>query len=148
VRRSTAVILAVAAACGRDAKVYNVPSCSMAPTLQAGGRVAVTSGTPRRGDIVVYRVGQGERISRVVGVAGDHLETRDDRLFVNGAQADEPYVAAGAATVMQRPVDVPAASYFLMGDNRINSQDSRYFGPVKAADIVGRARRVSQGDGC
>lgn len=148
-RLAAVCVLAVAAACGRDAKVYNIPSCAMAPTLQSGGKVAVTSSTePGRGDVVVFRVRGEERVSRVVAVGGDRVESKDGRVLINGAAVDEPFLAPGMTTPAFGPVDVPAGSVFVMGDNRTNSADSRVFGPLPADDVVGTAKRLKRGDGC
>ncbi|MCU1488143.1 MAG: signal peptidase [Actinomycetia bacterium] len=75
-------------------------------------------------------------ISRVVGVAGDRLSTRGDQLVRNGTVAHDGQ--AEGMTVLQEPVTVPKGSVFLMGDNRGNSQDSRFFGPVSLTDVRGR----------
>lgn len=130
-------------------RTYSIPSCAMAPTLQIGGKVAVDpSKEPDRGDIVVYRAGDMERVSRVVAVSGDRLEARDGRLVVNGTVVEEPYLSPGTTTVMPSAALVGTESYFVLGDNRSNSADSRVFGPLAATAVVGRATVLSQGEGC
>lgn len=126
---------------------YDIPSCAMAPTLQPGGRVVIAKpGLPARGDIVVYRQGENDHVARVVGGPGDHLEARDGRLVVNGAVVDEPYLAAKATTILRQPVDVAPDTWFLLGDNRTNSRDSRSFGGVPTNGIVGVAQVIARGD--
>jgi signal peptidase I len=145
-------------------KPYRIPSESMLDTLRPGDRVLVNRAVyhlqdPERGDIIVFHYPQDPDvifIKRVVGVPGDVLEVRDGRLYVNGGPADQSYVhkTAGRAdpTVAQgaiagstlhdpwsldRPYRVPAGSYFVMGDNRTDSDDSRDWGTVPRAAIVG-----------
>jgi signal peptidase I len=78
-------------------------------------------------------------IKRVIGVPGDRIRCRDGRLYRNGRQLQEPYLAAGTPTENCTPLTVPAGKLYVMGDNRTNSQDSRVFGPIDRKDVVGRA---------
>lgn len=95
-----------------------------------------------RGDIVMFELPEGFAhgsspvVKRVVAVAGDEVASDGDALLVNGAAADEPYLAPGTTTTDVTPQEVPAGHVFVMGDNRINAQDSRRFGPVPTDDIV------------
>jgi len=123
--------------------------------------------TPRRGDIVVFdSPADGKRlVKRVVGLPGDSLELQNERLLVNGQAATYEFddlqsstllgqeTVAGRTHAMQilpsiramrtfGPVTVPAGHYFMMGDNRDNSFDSRYFGPVPMENILGRGTAV------
>ena len=145
-------------------KPYRIPSGSMLDTLRPGDRVLVNRVVyhlrePQRGDVIVFRYPQDPDvvfIKRVVGVPGDLLEARDGRLYVNGRKAAEPYVhrtggrldptvaqAAIAGSTMHdpwslaEPYRVPASTYFVMGDNRTDSDDSRDWGTVPRAAIVG-----------
>jgi signal peptidase I len=111
----------------------------------------------RRGDVVVFRFPEDPRrdfIKRVVGLPGETVAIRNKRVFVDGRLLDEPYafhaddavwpddpsIAADHRLRDQLPsVRVPASSYFVMGDNRDDSNDSRYWGPVPAGHIEGRA---------
>jgi len=111
----------------------------------------------RRGDVVVFRFPEDPRrdfIKRVVGLPGEIVAIRDKRVFIDGRLLDEPYAfhaddtvwpddPAIAADHRRRdqlpPQRVPEAAYFMMGDNRDDSNDSRYWGPVPAGHVEGRA---------
>ena len=87
--------------------------------------------------------GTGPRacIKRVVGMPGDRIAVRDGHVIRNGRRAAEPFAAAcgGGPACDLDAIVIPAGHYFLMGDNRGNSADSRYWGPVRRAQIIGRA---------
>jgi len=75
-------------------------------------------------------------------VAGDHVETHAGRLFVDGHAVAEPYVLAATATGIVEPQIIPRDSFFVLGDNRANSFDSRQWGVLPRVSIIGRARMV------
>jgi signal peptidase I len=112
-------------------------------TAQAAESHTQSPFAPQRGQVVVFNppTGEGDAlIKRVIGAPGDLIELRDDRVWVNGQLLDEPYVN-GQATWCNNdcsPIRLDANSYFLMGDNRSSSLDSRNFGPVRADRIIGR----------
>lgn len=126
---------------------YSIPSSSMEPTLQVGDTVLVTpylSGRhPSRGDVVVFRspVNAEEMVvKRIVAVPGDLVETREGRLLVGGHPVTEPYARGITAAVA--PQIVAAHAYYVLGDNRTNSYDSRLWGSIDETAIAGRARLV------
>jgi len=136
-------------------QAFRIPSESMVPTLLVGDRVLVNKVSYKlhevhRGDVVVFtRPEQLENpggnepedlIKRVVAVGGDTVVARDGVLYVNNQPMTEPYVQPGAGTFrLDEAVTIPEGQVFVMGDNRENSQDSRYFGPISTDTIIGRA---------
>lgn len=129
-----------------------VGSSSMAPTIHRGDRVAVNRlaylfGTkPRAGEVASYWTPLREHyIHRIVAGPGDTLEMRDNVVFRNGKRLDEPYIMVTPDVEAVRsfgPVSVPSGHYFFLGDNRDNSNDSRFLGFIPEDDIRGRMGRV------
>ena len=128
--------------------IYSIPSPSMEPTLQVGDTIVVTpyvSQQPQSGDVIVFRSAGPHRemmVKRIVATAGDLVEARDGHLFVGGHALGEPYVARDAYTTPIAAQIIPAHSYFVLGDNRGNSYDSRQIGVIDRSAIAGRARLV------
>ena len=133
-------------------QAFYIPSASMFPTLRQDDRVLVNKLSydlhdVNRGDLVVFERPPGEEdsaikdlIKRVVGLPGDTIEsTPEGRVLVNGALLDEPYLQDGVQTLNLTRQTVPAGHVFVMGDNRGDSRDSRFFGPIAEDLIVGRA---------
>jgi signal peptidase I len=135
-------------------QTYRVEQVSMVPTLREDQHLLIDKLTPRfddysRGDIIVFHPpGQDADttpyIKRVIGVGGDHIELRDGKVWINGAQLDEPYIS-DKGNVRTDPQtdedawDVPAGTLFVMGDHRDASVDSRQFGFVPVDQVIGRA---------
>lgn len=115
---------------------------------EAGGDPAYPFGKPERGDIVVLdpppsASADKPYIKRVIGEPGDTVELRNDQVFINGERIDEPYLE-GLETKCREvqtcgPLAVPEDSVFVLGDNRGNSEDSRFFGIVPIENIIGKA---------
>jgi len=124
-----------------------------APTVSGVERSTLPIDPIRRGDVVVFKYpAEPERdfIKRVIGLPGDTIELRQKRVFVNGVRLDEPFVRYLSppeesspddfdVRVQYGPVTVPADQYFMMGDNRDNSQDSRYWGFMPRSYVKGKA---------
>lgn len=144
------LLVAIALALGvRSAiRIYSIPTASMTPTLQVGDHIVVTpyhGVTPARGDVAVFRSPATRNdllVKRIVAVPGDLVETHAGRLFVGGHAAAEPYVLAPATTGTIASQVVPAGCFFVLGDNRANSFDSRQWGVLPAELLIGRARLV------
>jgi signal peptidase I len=127
------------------------------PTESALERTLLPIGTLKRGDVVVFKYPEEpdrDFIKRVIGLPGDTLELRAKKVYINGTPLDEPYVhfidaprsesdyhEVTSFDVRERygPVTVPPNQYFAMGDNRDNSQDSRYWGFLPRDYIKGKA---------
>ncbi len=149
-------------------QAFKIPSGSMKPTLQIGDHLLVNKfaygikipfirktlisiNDPQRGDIVVfiYPVDRSKDfIKRVVGVAGDTIEIRDKKIYLNGLPSNDGHGVYTdrilfPASVQPRdnfgPVTVPAGHLFVMGDNRDQSYDSRFWGFVDLKDTLGKA---------
>ena len=121
-----------------------------AATKERASRWSV-GGEPARFDIVICRYpGRGDTnfVKRIVGLPGDTVELRDGYLYVNGERCEEPYiadeyrVAGGSNGRFSGPYTVPDGEYFVMGDHRNNSNDSRAVGTVTRDMIIGHARSV------
>jgi len=131
---------------------FRIPSASMEPTLREGDRLwARRAETFARGDIVVFRPPdrpQEDYIKRVIGLPGEVVEVRRRRVFIDGKPLDDPWGVHKDAGRRQpgrddvAPLTVPVACYFVMGDNRDNSRDSRYFGFVPVESVYGRAYKL------
>lgn len=103
---------------------------------------------PQRGDVIVFNppIANNDKpfIKRVIGLPGDTVETRNGTVYVNGVALDEPYISDRPSLCNNgssdcAPVTVPAGQIFVMGDNRTNSEDSRYFGTVPVKNVIGKA---------
>jgi signal peptidase I len=139
-------------------QAYKIPSGSMKPTLQIGDHILVSKfnygvklpfirstlipiGTPKRGDIIVFIYPEDRSkdfIKRLIGLPGDTIEIRNKKILLNGLPS---LIIPGAVQPRDNfgPVKVPADSLFVMGDNRDESYDSRFWGFVNKKDVLGKA---------
>jgi signal peptidase I len=143
---------------------YRVPSSSMEPTLNCARpalgcearfsdrvlacRICYRFAAPRRGEIVVFntpplaaaRCGMGGTyVKRLIGLPGDLWEERNGYIFINGRRLDEPYIkAARRDSRTIAAITIAPGHYFMMGDNRNSSCDSRMWGTVPRANLIGK----------
>ncbi|MCY4108745.1 MAG: signal peptidase I [Chloroflexi bacterium] len=125
---------------------FRVQGPSMHPNLISNELVLVSklsyiNSSPERGDVVVFRKPGGDSedlVKRIVGMPGETIEMRTGRVFVNGLEIEETGYVDRLGTAVVPPVRIPAGSYFVLGDNRSVSEDSRRFGAVPLAAIVGK----------
>lgn len=136
---------------------YLVEGASMESTLHNHDRLVVNKaiyliGEPKRGDIVVlHATPEKDYIKRVIGVAGDVIEVKNDTLYINGQPVEETYLKDRKTKANDTgytwtndfgPITVPEAQVFVLGDNRPNSLDSEELGPFEVSKVVGRAEFV------
>ena len=127
-------------------EAFYIPTGSMEPTLMPHDRVLVAKFIyyfvePKRGDIVVFKFPldtSTDFIKRIIGLPGDHIKIVEGKVYINGRLLKEPYVVHNDMFSMDEIV-VPKGRYFVMGDNRPNSDDSRYWGYVPKENIKGKA---------
>lgn len=111
-------------------------------------KVSYRVGEPTRGDVIVFKAPptyRDEFIKRIIGLPGDQVMVKGGKVYVNNHELSEPYIPSGVRTQPGQfaqegvPVTVPADSYFVMGDNREHSLDSRILGTIGRQYITGRA---------
>ena len=130
--------------------IFRIPSPSMVPTIEVGDRVVVTRFSywfdgPARGDVVVFKYPNNEKvdyIKRVIGLPGETVAFMNNTLYINGDPMEEDYLPEGTITNDFGPIEVPENSYFMCGDNRQNSSDSRSWGFVDKDLIIGKGQLI------
>ncbi|WP_231887745.1 signal peptidase I [Thermodesulfatator autotrophicus] len=149
-------------------QAFKIPSGSMIPTLLIGDHILVNKfiygvrnpitrevwikgRTPQRKEIIVFIFPENRKldfIKRVIGLPGDVIEVRNKIVYINGVPLDEPYVQHTDPRILPKevsprdnfgPVKVPPGHLFVMGDNRDQSYDSRFWGFVPIKDVKGKA---------
>jgi signal peptidase I len=128
-------------------QAFYIPSGSMEPTLMVNDRILVAKFLYRfepvaRGDVIVFRYPLNpsrDFVKRVMGLPGNRVQLKEGVVYVNGQRISEKGYTIKPDYGNYGPVTVPRADYFVLGDNRNNSEDSRFFGYVPRANIIGKA---------
>lgn len=140
------------------AQPHQVNGLSMYPMFDNGDylltdKISYRTGKPKRGDVVVFRAPESAQcptgtgcdfIKRMIGLPGETIEVKENGFFINGEKLEEPYVSkenqtfAGVFT-SRGSITLGPDEYFVSGDNRLHSSDSRSWGPITSKEIVGKA---------
>lgn len=136
-------------------QAYEIPSGSMETTIMTGDVVFAEKlshrfGSPKRGDIITFNdpeVSGRILIKRVIATGGQTVNIKGNKVYVDNVQIDEPYTNGLptkqlASSKVKFPYTIPDGEVWVMGDNRTNSQDSRYYGSVPESSIIGHALAV------
>src|SRR4051794_7591397 len=130
-------------------QAFFIPSESMVPTLKVHDRVLVNKLSYKlhpvhRGDIVVFKAPEGsdpgidDLVKRVIGLPNETVAAHGGHIYIDGQELPETYLPKGTTTSTFSAVTLKPDHYWVMGDNRNNSKDSRVFGPITKHNIVGR----------
>ncbi|MGA2970714.1 MAG: signal peptidase I, partial [Acidimicrobiales bacterium] len=136
-------------------EVFRVPTGSMLPTLQINDRIVVDklpglAHSIHRGDIIVFHKVRADTdsstpilVKRVIGLPGETISSKGDTVYINGHSIAEPWLPALKGGCVQSAFNIskthiPANHYFVMGDCRGNSYDSRFWGTVPVSHVIGR----------
>lgn len=147
-------------------QAFKIPSGSMLPTLQVGDHLLVSKfiygikvpmvgtklipiKTPQRNDVIVFKYPQDnsiDYIKRVIGLPGENLKIINKQVYINGTPIEDPHAHYMSELIMPgsprdnlSTIAIPEGKFFVMGDNRDNSHDSRFWGVVDQKDILGKA---------
>lgn len=146
-------------------ETLGIPSASMEPTMHCAAPASGCLGTApdgvvvdepasnlRRADVIAFHVPQlavercgagGVFIKRIVGLPGETIEERQGYVYIDGKKINEPYIKADRRDFQtQQPLKIDPGNYFVMGDNRASSCDSRVWGTVPTSSVIGKVVKV------
>ena len=127
-------------------QTFGIYMSSMEPSFYEGQRLLVNKAVylfddPERGDVLIFNAPNGRNgdyIKRVIGLPGDTVEIKEGAVYVNGAKLDEPYIMSNPGYTLEEQ-EIPPDMYFVLGDNRNNSDDSHHGWLVPRENIIGKA---------
>ncbi len=133
---------------GFIAQPFLVQGASMEPNFSNGDYLLVDEITykfkaPARGEVIVFKNPRNESefyIKRVIGLPGEKVDIKNNKVFINGVELEEKYLPEGLKFNGDSSFNLNYDEYFVMGDNRPQSYDSRSWGPLKQNEIIGAAR--------
>lgn len=123
--------------------IHPVNQTSMQPNISGmvvTNKLAYAVRDPKRGDIIVFHKNGQDVIKRIIGIPGDHITVWGGKVLLNGKYLEEPYLESSVITDGNTSYEVPSGMYFVLGDNREESYDSRYYSDpyVNRENIEGR----------
>lgn len=140
-------------------QAFKIPAASMMPTLMVGDHILVDKTkqareSAKKGDLIIFRFPKDREkifVKRIIAVGGDKIESKDKNIYINGVLIEEPYVQHVEKNIISEAVNprdnfgpyvVPENKIFVMGDNRDQSNDSRYWGYVSKEDVLGKVLKI------
>jgi len=132
---------------------HQVKGASMEPNFYDGEYILTDKfsyrfGEPKRGDVVIFKAPKNpelDYIKRIIALPGEKIQIKNEGIFINNQELDEKYLpeymdlSGGLFLTKGKEVEIPENSFFVLGDNRSHSSDSREWGPIQTSDIVGKA---------
>lgn len=132
---------------------HQVKGASMEPNFYDGeyiltDKISYRLSSPKRGDVVIFKAPKSpdvDYIKRIIGLPEERVKITDGSIFINGQNLNEKYipknvvVSGGLFLSKEKEIIIPKDTYFVLGDNRSHSSDSREWGPIQRGDIIGRA---------